>query len=96
MIVVSGQPNCYGACEALYHALGGKDAGLTPMQIEHEGESHWYLRWDVDHGDYIERLYIDPTSTQFESPVPYHEGRGRGFQTKEPSAKARPYIKENT
>ena len=71
--------HCYQASELLYHKLGGKDAGLTPMQIEHEGTSHWYLRWVV--GNQV--FYLDPTSTQFETPVPYERGRGRGFRTKE-------------
>ena len=75
---------CYEASEALYHKLGGKKAGLTPMQIVHEGVSHWYLRWRA--GDRV--FYIDPTSTQFTTPVPYERGRGRGFRTNAPSNKA--------
>ena len=80
--------SCYPASEALYHRLGGKEAGLTPMHIIHEGVPHWYLRWEVDG----ETLYIDPTSTQFDTPVPYADGRGRGFLTKEPSKRARRYL----
>lgn len=77
---------CYPASEALYHLLGGKDAGLTPMRIDHEGVSHWYLRWEPLTGG---TFYIDPTSTQFDTPVPYEKGRGTGFMTKEPSKRAR-------
>lgn len=76
---------CYPTAEALYHKLGGKEAGLTPMRIKHEGVSHWYLRWRVNG----ETFYIDPTSTQFETPVPYADGKGCGFLTKEPSKRAK-------
>lgn len=79
---------CYPAAEALYHLLGGKEAGLTPMRVVHEGVPHWYLRWRVGG----ETFYLDPTSSQFETPVPYEEGRGMGFQTKEPSARARVLV----
>jgi hypothetical protein len=84
------QGPCYPASEAIYHAMGGKSAGLTPMRIVHEGVPHWYLRWQPlgpKHPE--ETYYIDPTSTQFETPVPYAEGRGMGFQTREPSKRAR-------
>lgn len=77
--------HCYGASEAIYHLMGGKEAGLTPMQIEHEGTSHWYLRWETKIGT----LYIDPTASQFKTPVPYEKGRGRGFLTKKASNKSR-------
>lgn len=43
--------------------------------------SHWYLRWEV--GD--KTFYLDPTSTQFTTAVPYEKGRGCGFRTKSPS-----------
>lgn len=95
MSSVPGQlQNCYRASEALYHALGGKDAGLTPMQIQHEGVSHWYLRWVVTpEAGSTQTYYIDPTSGQFDTPVPYHEGRGCGFRTREPSEKALPLLR---
>lgn len=82
--------DCYQASEYLYHLLGGKDAGLTPMQIKHEGESHWYLRWQVGN----KTFYLDPTSMQFDSPVPYDQGTGRGFRTKEPSKRTLELINE--
>jgi hypothetical protein len=69
-------PDCYQASEHLYHLLSGEE--VTPMQIKHEGISHWYLRWRI--GD--KTFYLDPTSTQFETPVPYEQGTGRGFMTK--------------
>lgn len=81
--------DCYQASEALYHSLGGKSFGLTPMRIIHEGISHWYLRWDAPNGSVY---YIDPTSTQFETPVPYSEGRGCGFLTKEMSRGAKAVL----
>lgn len=76
--------DCYPAAEAIYHMMGGKAAGLTPMRIVHEGIPHWYLRWAC--GD--KTFYIDPTSTQFETPVPYEQGKGCGFLTKKPSKRA--------
>lgn len=79
---------CYPASEALYHLLGGREAGLTPMRIVHEGVPHWYLRWVTD--GFV--MYLDPTSTQFKTPVPYDEGRGCGFLTKEPSARAQALL----
>jgi hypothetical protein len=75
---------CYPASEALYTLLGGKRAGLTPMRIRHEGVPHWYLRWETVAGTF----YIDPTSSQFKSPVPYESGVGCGFLTKGPSKRA--------
>lgn len=81
---------CYPAAEALYHAMGGKDAGLTPMRIVHEGAPHWYLRWQTAAGT----LYLDPTlHLQGFSTVPdYTAGRGCGFLTKEPSRRALAYA----
>jgi hypothetical protein len=72
--------HCYVACEALFHLLGGKDAGFTPAQIHHEGESHWFLRTPSG--------VLDPTADQFATPVPYETGTGKGFLTREPSRRA--------
>jgi hypothetical protein len=79
---------CYVASEALYHAMGGKAAGLTPMRIRHEGASHWYLRWEVGGRTF----YVDPTSTQFDTPVPYADGVGCGFLTKGPSKRTQALV----
>lgn len=68
--------DCFQASQYLYVLMGGKDSGLTPMQIKHEGVSHWYLRWRVGN----KTFYLDPTSTQFKTLVPYEKGTGRGFQ----------------
>jgi hypothetical protein len=74
--------HCYVASEAVYHSLGGKAAGYTPMQIKHEGTSHWFLKHKS--GD-----VVDPTADQFKTPVPYEKAKGRGFLTKEPSKRAK-------
>ena len=75
---------CYPAAEALFHTMGGSAVGLTPMRVRHEGVNHWYLRWET--GGVV--LYLDPTVTQFKTPVPYDQGKGCGFLTKEPSKRA--------
>lgn len=79
---VAGAGDCYPAAEVVYHAAGGKKAGLTPAQVEHEGQSHWFVRGDDG------KVY-DPTANQFRTPVPYDEGVGRGFLTKKPSRRGR-------
>lgn len=73
---------CYVVSEALYYYLGGKDAGLKPMQLSWETEngthfSHWWL---VDKDNEV----IDLTADQFEIDYefPYHQGKGRGFMPK--------------
>lgn len=77
--------HCYTASEALYHAMGGKAAGLTPMQINHEGAPHWFLK-TKDGG------IIDPTADQFKTPVPYEKAKGKGFLTRQPSKRARTIL----
>jgi cation transport regulator ChaC len=72
--------NCYVTCEALYHLLGGKNAGWKAKTLHHEGDVHWYLV----NGD----LIVDPTAKQFESKPDYSKGVGRGFLTKQPSKRA--------
>lgn len=84
---VAGPGDCYPAAEVVYHAAGGKKAGLTPAQVEHEGQSHWFVRGE--HG----KVY-DPTADQFETPVPYDEAVGRGFLTKKPSRRGRAMARE--
>lgn len=73
--------HCYVASEVTYHLMGGKDAGLTPQFVRHEGQPHWFLR-DAD------GLVIDPTADQFDTLVPYNRARGCGFLTKQPSRRA--------
>lgn len=74
--------HCYVASEALFHLLGGFHSGLKPMQVKHEGKSHWFLQ-DKETGD-----ILDITADQFSTPVPYEKGRGRGFLTRNPSKRA--------
>lgn len=71
--------HCYVACEALFHATGGR---LKPVFVRHEGEPHWFLRSP-------EGVTVDPTADKFHTPVPYERGVGKGFLTKEPSKRAR-------
>lgn len=78
--------HCYAASEALYHMLGGKENGFVPMNVQHEGDSHWWIR-NIENGE-----DLDPTGDQFQTPVPYHMGRGRGFLTRSPSARAQEII----
>lgn len=81
---------CYVASEALYYLLGGKEAGWTPNVLSHdswpqvlgEGETHWFLRHESG-------AIADPTAAQFKGkPIPYEQGRGNGFLTKQPSKRA--------
>jgi len=78
--------NCYVTCEALYHLMGGKAAGWKPKTLRHEGDVHWYL-------EHTSGTIVDPTAVQFDTPVPYERGVGRGFLTKEPSARAKTLMK---
>lgn len=77
--------NCYAASEALYHLLGGKEAGWKPMQMHHEGDSHWFLQHESG-------LVLDPTVKQFKKTPRYEKARGRGFLTKKPSIHAQQLI----
>jgi hypothetical protein len=86
-----GDPNpllghCYVATEALYHLLGGAKTGATPMNVKHEGDQHWFLRLK-------DGSFIDLTSSQFKTPVPYAIARGRGFLTLTPSQRAAEVIR---
>jgi hypothetical protein len=74
--------HCYTAAEAVYHLLGGRESGLVPVNIRHEGDSHWYLK-DINTG-----RIIDPTVEQFKEPVPYQHGTPKGFLTSQPSKRA--------
>jgi hypothetical protein len=78
--------HCYVASEALYHALGGKAAGLTP-QVGRDclGGTHWWLRDSTG-------TVLDATAEQYTAQglvPPYATGRGAGFLTKDPSRRAR-------
>jgi hypothetical protein len=87
--------NCYVSSEALYHILGGKRAGWTPMRLRlGEGCVHWFLR-------HSSGLILDPARLQFRAkqwwaPPDYSKARGSGFLTKRPSARARRLMKRLT
>ena len=78
--------HCYAASEAFYHLVGGKRAGYKPMQVQHEGVSHWFVVgprgavWDL-------------TAEQFDEEPPYDEAEARGFLTKGPSRRARQLMR---
>jgi hypothetical protein len=80
--VVGRSRSCYPAAEVVYHAGGGRRAGLTPIQQRHQGRSHWWVRGP---GGEV----LDPAADQFSRPVPYERGKGKGFLTKKPSKRAR-------
>ena len=81
--------HCYVAAEALWHLLGGREAGWTPHVLNHHlwpegldpGETHWFLR----NGQRI----ADPTAEQFDGKIAYDRGKPCGFLTKLPSKRAR-------
>jgi len=82
--------NCYVTCEALYHLLGGKEAGWIPRIMKWEGDTHWFL-WNVSTSQ-----LLDPTASQFkERPgsSDYYMAKGCGFLTKEPSKRAKALMK---
>ncbi len=81
---MSGQ--CYVASEALFHLIGGKGAGWTPMVLRHEGTTHWFLKHQSG-------KIVDITASQFRTPVPYDQARGCGFLTREPSRRAAEVIR---
>jgi len=82
--------NCYVACEALYHLLGGKASGWTPINMRHEGVSHWALAKKTEgYDDWKYWQVLDPTVSQFKTKPNYEEARGRGFLTKKPSKRAK-------
>lgn len=79
--------NCYVASEALYHLLGGKRAGWTPMRVRVTcKETHWFLK-------HRSGLILDPTRRQFLprklTAYTYSLAVGSGFLTKRPSRRAR-------
>jgi hypothetical protein len=80
---------CYAASEALYHLLGGKQAGLKPMVMRLEyGQgfrTHWFLLTN-------DGQILDPTREQFLSRPNYEQAVGKGFLTKQPSRKAQQLI----
>jgi hypothetical protein len=81
--------HCYHAAEALWHLLGGREAGWTRTCIAGEdGITHWWLRHETG-------AIADPTADQYQDePLPYERGLGKGcgFLTREPSKPARAIL----
>lgn len=73
--------HCYVASEELFHVLGGKAAGYTPMFIHHEDSPHWFVRGPKGQ-------ILDITASQFATPVPYGQAKPKGFLTKDRSKRA--------
>ena len=85
-----GHPNplaghCYVASEALFHLLGGRERGWRARTVRFHGANHWFL-------EHPALGILDVTAAQYDDPVPYHESRGRGFLTTQPSKRAREVI----
>ena len=76
--------HCYVASEVYYHYTRGRRAEVRPMNMRHEGASHWFI---LDNGE-----VVDLTADQFKTKPDYSKARGRGFLTKEPSKRARTLI----
>lgn len=71
--------HCYVASEAFHHLTGSEMSQWKPCSVLHEGEVHWYLK------NKLTGEIMDITSDQFNTPVPYQNGRYRAFLTKFPS-----------
>lgn len=82
--------NCYVASEALYHLLGGKKAGWTPVFMNTRATgNHWFLKHESG-------LILDATSQQFKRGIKpdYSRGRSRGFLTRRPSRRAQQLMND--
>lgn len=71
----------------MYHLLGGKKAGLTPVVAKlPEGGTHWWLKKS-------DGTIIDPTKAQFRKErIPYELGKPTGFLTGLPSKRCKIVI----
>lgn len=80
----SPRGNCYVTAEALFHLLGGKQAGWKPMCVRHRGDTHWFLQHETG-------MIVDPVArglwAKHEWPD-YSKARGKGFLTANPSERA--------
>lgn len=85
--------HCYVAAEAFCALTGAKPqcvsvpVGHSRVRFEAEVThvTHWYAVRDG--------VIWDPTADQFDQPVPYAEGRGIGFLTKDPSKRTRELLR---
>ena len=64
---------CYIASESMYHYYGGKNSPFQPMNMKHEGRSHWFLRRRNNN------QIIDLTADQYQTMPDYSLAVGRGF-----------------
>ncbi len=71
--------HCYVASEALFHFMGGRQSGMVPQVLRHEGSTHWYLK------ESSTGRVRDLTAAQFKTKPDYKLGRGCGFLTKKAS-----------
>lgn len=85
--MMSRRGNCYHTSEALYHLLGGKDAGWKPMVMHHENDTHWFLK-------HSSGMIIDATVKQFKTKPDYTKAKGCGFLTKKPSKRAQALMED--
>ena len=95
-VMLKKRGNCYVTAEALFYLLGGKELGWKPMTVRHEGDVHWFLKYDGFHTlpyQFRQGTILDLTASQFKTPVPYENARGRGFLTSKPSKRARKLMK---
>ena len=83
---------CYYAVEALYY-LGARNEGFVPAYIRLEEDynvcifsTHWVLI-------HPSGRVLDPTADQFSFTPDYQSVRRCGFQTKQPSARAKRLMK---
>lgn len=77
--------HCYVASEALRFLAAQQGIALKVMHVRWEGAPHWYLETE-------DGLIVDPTGDQFAQPVDYSLGKGKGFLTAQPSARARALL----
>ena len=85
---VIGYPlgQCYPASEAVYHLLGGKASGYTPVR----GGGHWWLRRP-------DGTILDVTAEQYDPEgFDYTIGKGGGFLTRQPSKRAMKILNQIT
>lgn len=73
---------CYVASEAMYYLLNGRESGYIPARLVHEGTLHYYLRHRKT------GAVIDLTASQFDTAVPYDQGRGCCYRQSKPSKRA--------
>ncbi len=87
----STEGHCYAASEALYHLIGGKEAGFVPCVASFVEDNEKFTHWWIRNGSDI----YDPTASQFTEvgkEPPYNLGKGAGFLTKSPSKRAQEII----